>query len=264
MPHVARCSPGQLQSPGLFARKLLRNTVCPAGSHPSPGSERRSPDRPASYPVSPSGRSGERCSDWFRFAKLEIVLPNSAPEPERPDNDEAGALTRFPDAAPVVAAVRGFKSPAALGEKSRPFRYGGNPGAWAFTSLLKFFPGRSAWFQPVVLAIGFWIGGGGGPAFAQRPLGTDVSGYQPVVSWMFAKNHGVAFGWAKATEGTGYVNPGKVEQITGARAVGIHIGSTISRARAVIPISPGRTAPNPRRNFSGALPVITSRLAAST
>lgn len=76
-----------------------------------------------------------------------------------------------------------------------------------------------------MLAIGFWIGGGGGPAFAQRPLGTDVSGYQPVVSWMFAKNHGVAFGWAKATEGTGYVNPEYVEQITGARAVGIHIGS---------------------------------------
>ena len=60
---------------------------------------------------------------------------------------------------------------------------------------------------------------------AQRPLGTDVSGYQPVISWMFAKNNGVAFGWAKATEGTGYVNPGYAGQIAGAKAVGIHIGS---------------------------------------
>jgi len=60
---------------------------------------------------------------------------------------------------------------------------------------------------------------------AQRPLGTDVSGYQPVVSWMFAKNHGVAFGWAKATEGTGYINPEYAEQISGAKAAGIYIGS---------------------------------------
>ena len=60
---------------------------------------------------------------------------------------------------------------------------------------------------------------------AQRPLGTDVSGYQPVISWMFAKNSGLAFGWAKATEGTGYVNPEYAEQIAGAKAVGIHIGS---------------------------------------
>jgi GH25 family lysozyme M1 (1,4-beta-N-acetylmuramidase) len=60
---------------------------------------------------------------------------------------------------------------------------------------------------------------------AQRPLGTDVSGYQPVISWMFAKNNGVAFGWAKATEGTGYVNPEYAEQIAGAKAVGVHIGS---------------------------------------
>jgi len=64
-----------------------------------------------------------------------------------------------------------------------------------------------------------------GQVFAQRPLGTDVSGYQPVVSWMFAKNNGVTFGWAKATEGTSYVNPEYVEQITGAKAAGIYIGS---------------------------------------
>jgi len=66
---------------------------------------------------------------------------------------------------------------------------------------------------------------GGVRTLAQRPLGTDVSGYQPVVSWRFAQNHGVTFGWAKATEGTGYVNPEYLEQIAGARAAGIYIGS---------------------------------------
>jgi len=76
-----------------------------------------------------------------------------------------------------------------------------------------------------LLAAGLWLGCGCEVVLAQRPLGTDVSGYQPVISWMFARNHGVTFGWAKATEGTGYVNPEYVEQITGARAVGIHIGS---------------------------------------
>jgi GH25 family lysozyme M1 (1,4-beta-N-acetylmuramidase) len=65
----------------------------------------------------------------------------------------------------------------------------------------------------------------GGELFAQRPLGTDVSGYQPVVSWMFARTGGVSFAWAKATEGTGYVNPEYAEQIAGAKAVGIYIGS---------------------------------------
>lgn len=60
---------------------------------------------------------------------------------------------------------------------------------------------------------------------AQRPVGTDVSGYQPVISWPFAKNAGVTYGWAKATEGTTYTNPEYLEQQAGARAVGIYIGS---------------------------------------
>src|ERR1041384_5544223 len=62
-------------------------------------------------------------------------------------------------------------------------------------------------------------------AFGQRPLGTDVSGYQPAnIDWVTVKNAGVKFGWTKATEGTGYVNPNFVSQITGATAQGIYMG----------------------------------------
>jgi GH25 family lysozyme M1 (1,4-beta-N-acetylmuramidase) len=60
---------------------------------------------------------------------------------------------------------------------------------------------------------------------AQRPLGTDVSGYQPaIIDWTTVKNAGVRFGWSKATEGTGYVNPNFVSQINGATAAGIYMG----------------------------------------
>jgi GH25 family lysozyme M1 (1,4-beta-N-acetylmuramidase) len=60
---------------------------------------------------------------------------------------------------------------------------------------------------------------------AQRPLGTDVSGYQTSINWATVKNAGVAFAWSKATEGTGYVNPYFVSQENGAKGVGIYIGA---------------------------------------
>jgi GH25 family lysozyme M1 (1,4-beta-N-acetylmuramidase) len=60
---------------------------------------------------------------------------------------------------------------------------------------------------------------------AQRPLGTDVSGYQPSINWTTVKNAGVAFAWAKATEGTGYINPYFTTQEAGATGVGIYIGA---------------------------------------
>jgi GH25 family lysozyme M1 (1,4-beta-N-acetylmuramidase) len=60
---------------------------------------------------------------------------------------------------------------------------------------------------------------------AQRPLGTDVSGYQPSINWTTVKNGGVSFAWAKATEGTGYVNPYFTTQEAGAKGVGIYIGA---------------------------------------
>jgi len=62
-------------------------------------------------------------------------------------------------------------------------------------------------------------------AMAQRPLGTDVSGYQPSINWTTVKNGGVAFAWAKATEGTSYTSPDFASQESGAKGVGIPMGA---------------------------------------
>ena len=62
-------------------------------------------------------------------------------------------------------------------------------------------------------------------ALAQRPLGTDVSGYQTSVNWTAVKNAGVSFAWAKATESTGYTSPQFATQMAGAKSVGIYIGA---------------------------------------
>src|SRR5580765_6084198 len=60
---------------------------------------------------------------------------------------------------------------------------------------------------------------------AQRPLGTDVSGYQAAdLPWATAKAAGVRFAWTKCTEGTGYVNPNFIGQVTGATNAGVYIG----------------------------------------
>ena len=58
-----------------------------------------------------------------------------------------------------------------------------------------------------VLFLLVFLAAGGAKLWAQRPLGTDVSGYQPNINWTTVKNAGVSFAWAKATEGTYYVNP---------------------------------------------------------
>lgn len=63
------------------------------------------------------------------------------------------------------------------------------------------------------------------PAFAQRPLGTDVSNYQPNVNWTTVKNAGVTFAWSKATEGISYASPSFAGQQAGAKAAGIYIGA---------------------------------------
>jgi GH25 family lysozyme M1 (1,4-beta-N-acetylmuramidase) len=63
------------------------------------------------------------------------------------------------------------------------------------------------------------------PAWAQRPLGTDVSGYQTSIDWTTVKNAGVTFAWTKATEATDYVNPYFGTQESGAQAQGILIGA---------------------------------------
>jgi GH25 family lysozyme M1 (1,4-beta-N-acetylmuramidase) len=75
------------------------------------------------------------------------------------------------------------------------------------------------------LALLFFLGSGLASALGQRPLGTDVSDYQPSVNWTAVKNGGVTFAWTKATEGTYYVNSYFVSQETGAKSAGIYIGA---------------------------------------
>ena len=81
----------------------------------------------------------------------------------------------------------------------------------------------SVWFT--ALAVGFGIMMVPGRASAQRPMGTDVSGYQPSINWTTVKNAGVSFAWTKATEGTSYRNPYFEAQEWGATNVGIYIGA---------------------------------------
>src|SRR5436190_22653059 len=76
-----------------------------------------------------------------------------------------------------------------------------------------------------VVLLGSALAFGPGRALAQRPLGTDVSGYQPSINWTTVKNGGVTFAWAKATEGASYINPYFTAQEAGAKGVGIYIGA---------------------------------------
>jgi GH25 family lysozyme M1 (1,4-beta-N-acetylmuramidase) len=63
-------------------------------------------------------------------------------------------------------------------------------------------------------------------ARAQRPLGTDVSNYQPAnINWTTAKKNGVVFTWVKATEGVGFVNTNFAAQMAGANAAGVYAGA---------------------------------------
>jgi lysozyme len=56
-------------------------------------------------------------------------------------------------------------------------------------------------------------------------LGIDVSAYQRSISWKAVKEAGVEFGFVKATEGTGYVNPTYERHREAARRHGIPVGA---------------------------------------
>src|SRR5438105_11208432 len=84
--------------------------------------------------------------------------------------------------------------------------------------------------RTAVLVFGFRFAAllllGGVSVFGQRPLGADVSGYQPAsINWSPATNAGVKFAWSKATEGTGYINPNFAGQVAGATAAKVYIGA---------------------------------------
>src|SRR3954469_14038536 len=61
---------------------------------------------------------------------------------------------------------------------------------------------------------------------AQRPLGIDVSTYQPDTSidWPSIKSGGITFAWAKATEGTTGSDSQYTAHMPNGKGVGIYMG----------------------------------------
>ena len=87
-------------------------------------------------------------------------------------------------------------------------------------TLRNLFPGlRCAIYALLVIVLGFQN------LVAQRPLGTDVSNYQPTINWPGVRNAGIVFAWTKATQGTTYSSPSFTSQEAGAKSVGIYIGA---------------------------------------
>jgi GH25 family lysozyme M1 (1,4-beta-N-acetylmuramidase) len=62
-------------------------------------------------------------------------------------------------------------------------------------------------------------------AFAQRPLGVDVSHYDGSINWTSVKGSGISFAWAKATEGVSTGDAYFAANMPGAKAAGIYIGA---------------------------------------
>ena len=71
------------------------------------------------------------------------------------------------------------------------------------------------------LALGF----GSEHALAQRPLGVDVSSYQGHPTWSSVKGAGVAFAWAKATEGTTITDADFTYNASNGKAAGVYMGA---------------------------------------
>ena len=88
-----------------------------------------------------------------------------------------------------------------------------------------------------------------GDVFGQRPLGCDVSGYQPNVNWTQVKNAGMTFCWSKATESTTYQNPYFASQQAGARNAGIYVGAYHFARPSVHPNITGANSADTEANF---------------
>ncbi len=106
-------------------------------------------------------------------------------------------------------------------------------------------------FKQILRAIFFvlLLGNMSTECFAQRPLGCDVSGYQPSVNWTQVKNAGVTFCWSKATESTTYSNPYFSAQEAGAKNAGIYIGAYHFARPSVHPNITGANSADTEANF---------------
>jgi GH25 family lysozyme M1 (1,4-beta-N-acetylmuramidase) len=77
-----------------------------------------------------------------------------------------------------------------------------------------------------MLGLGLGMLAGPGRALAQRPLGIDVSHYQGAgINWSNVKSSGVTFAWAKASEGTNFVDADFTINEANAKAAGVLIGA---------------------------------------
>jgi GH25 family lysozyme M1 (1,4-beta-N-acetylmuramidase) len=76
-----------------------------------------------------------------------------------------------------------------------------------------------------VIFAGLGMLAGPGRARAQRPLGIDVSHWDGSITWSSVKNSGIAFAWAKATEGTDYTDDTFAFNEPSAKAAGVLIGA---------------------------------------
>ncbi|WP_051591136.1 GH25 family lysozyme [Bacillus sp. UNC438CL73TsuS30] len=79
--------------------------------------------------------------------------------------------------------------------------------------------------------------GGMPPATSANLKGIDVSHWQGTIDWKQVKNSGIAFVYAKASEGTAYTDPMFLTNVKGARAAGLPIGA-YHYARPSAPYSP--------------------------
>ncbi len=80
-------------------------------------------------------------------------------------------------------------------------------------------------FAPALISMLF-AGFGVSKAWAQRPLGVDVSSYQgSSIVWTNVKNSGVSFAWAKATEGVSITDPDFTINAANAKVAGVLIGA---------------------------------------
>src|SRR5258708_9945923 len=72
-----------------------------------------------------------------------------------------------------------------------------------------------------VLALAF----GSASARAQRPLGIDVSSFQGSPTWSSVRSSGIAYSWAKATEGTTITDGTFVNNENNGKAAGVLMGA---------------------------------------
>jgi GH25 family lysozyme M1 (1,4-beta-N-acetylmuramidase) len=86
-------------------------------------------------------------------------------------------------------------------------------------------PEKIVRFLSTAVVLGLALAFGPERAWAQRPLGIDVSHYQGFINWTSAKTSGVAFAWSKATENTNFTDPFFTLNQANATAAGVLIGA---------------------------------------